>query len=74
MIKRDELSNPNSCLNKAAEDEPVFVLRAQDVLAPIVVSLWAELAASHDCNDAKVRDAEALANAMRAWPKRKIPG
>ena len=26
MIKRDEISDPTSCLNRALEDEPLFVL------------------------------------------------
>jgi hypothetical protein len=42
MLKQDEVSNPDSCLNRAAIDEPVFVLRANDPLAPIMVRSWAE--------------------------------
>lgn len=42
MIKKDELSNPASCLNKARDDEPIFTLRANDPLAPIMVRMWAE--------------------------------
>ena len=41
MLKRDELSNPNSCLNRAADDEPVFVLRANDENAAPAVAAWA---------------------------------
>lgn len=41
MKKQQELFNQNSCLNKAEDDEPIFVLRANDELAPIVVRLWA---------------------------------
>lgn len=33
------------CYDKAADNEPLFVLRAQDALAPMVVEYWAELAA-----------------------------
>jgi hypothetical protein len=33
-MKRVELANPVSCLNSAEPDEPVFVLRANDVNAP----------------------------------------
>lgn len=43
MIKCDELSNPQSCLNKAAPDEPVFVLRANDPSAPAIVREWAAI-------------------------------
>jgi hypothetical protein len=42
MIKIDEMTDPESCLNRAATDEPIFVLRANDPLAPIMVRMWAE--------------------------------
>lgn len=41
MLKRDELCNPESCLNKAGELEPLFVLRANDENAPAAVAAWA---------------------------------
>jgi hypothetical protein len=41
VLKKDELSNPNSCLNRAASDEPIFVLRANDPVAPSIVRDWA---------------------------------
>lgn len=41
MLKRDELSDAGSCLNKAEDNEPLFVLRANDPLAPAIVSMWA---------------------------------
>lgn len=31
--KAQVLADPNSCLNKAADDEPIFVFRAQDRLS-----------------------------------------
>jgi len=43
MLKRDELTNPNSCINKAEDDEPVFVLRANDELAAETVEVWATM-------------------------------
>lgn len=39
--KAQEIRNPDSCLNKAAFDEPVFVLRANDPVAAHVVEYWA---------------------------------
>lgn len=42
MIKSHELSSPKSCLNRAQDDEPLFVLRANDELAPGIVHEWAE--------------------------------
>lgn len=41
MLKHRELSSPSSCLNRADENEPVFVLRANDELAPGAVRHWA---------------------------------
>jgi len=32
------------CLGRAADDEPVFVLRAHDRIAPAIVRQWAEKA------------------------------
>lgn len=40
MLKRDELKGP-SCLTSAADDEPIFVLRSSDELAPGIVREWA---------------------------------
>jgi len=74
MIKRDELADPTSCINKAADDEPVFVLRASDALAPIVVRLWADLAALHGCGFEKFRSAQRLADQMTIYAKQKLSG
>lgn len=41
MRKRDELSDPNSCLNKAGDDEMLFVLLGRDEDAPETVRFWA---------------------------------
>lgn len=42
MLKKDELENPQSCLNKASADEPIFVLRAQDIFASDTILAWAD--------------------------------
>ena len=74
MIKRDEIANPNSCLNKAADDEPLFVFRANDPLAPELVRFWAEQyfdsKKDHNFNVTaqqreKYREAKRLADAMQ---------
>jgi hypothetical protein len=49
MIKSAELKGP-SCLTKSADDEPLFVLCARDVLAPHVVRQWAHLYAQMKTN------------------------
>jgi hypothetical protein len=63
----------DTCLQKAAEDEPIFVLRAQDRLAPTIVRDWATLARDHGCAPAKVQEAFRLADQMEQWPTRKYP-
>lgn len=40
-MKRDEIATPDSCLNKADDTEPLFVLRANDENAPAAVAAWA---------------------------------
>ena len=75
MIKRDELADPNSCLNKAADDEPIFVLRAQDFLAPAAVTRWLHLAYVNGAmlGTARRAEAQAVVAAMESWPTRKLP-
>ena len=63
----------DTCLAKAAPDEPIFVLRAQDALAPMVVRYWATLARERGVGTAKLDEAEALAQLMEQWPTRKNP-
>ena len=75
MLKKHEIANGASCLNKADDDEPIFVLRANDPLAPLIVREWAaryrrakaeagELTAEREN---KARRAEGLANQMVQW-------
>lgn len=40
MIKRLEMQNPNSCLNKAHPDEWLFVLLGRDKAAGVAVQAW----------------------------------
>lgn len=40
MIKSLELSQPNSCLNKARDDEYVFVLLGRDAATPETIRFW----------------------------------
>lgn len=62
------------CLGKAAPDEPVFILRGQDVHASYAVRQWAEAAAIMlGSNHPKVWEALQCAEAMEAWPTRKLP-
>ena len=71
--KSEELNNPNSCFNKVAPDEPIFILRAQDAYAPELVRYWAELAHFGNVNPAKVTEARDIADLMEAWPNVRMP-
>ena len=42
MEKRQELSRPDSCLNRARPDELIFVLLARDAAAPAAIRAWVE--------------------------------
>jgi hypothetical protein len=38
--KRDELADPNSCFNRAADDEILFVLLQRDPATPNTIRAW----------------------------------
>lgn len=40
MFKRDETTLPDSCLNRADDDEMLFVLLARDKAAPNTIRFW----------------------------------
>ena len=40
MIKSEELSNPQSCMSRAREDEMTFVLLGRDAAAPVAIRAW----------------------------------
>lgn len=63
----------SKALENAADDEPIFVLRASDELAEHAVRHWAAKAAVAGVPGTKVKDALDVADAMRAWPTKKLP-
>jgi len=67
MIKERELALPTSCLNKAQDDEPIFVLRAKDLLAADVVRIWAMMAHRSSHEIWKIKEAREVANQMDMW-------
>ncbi len=62
------------------EDEPVFLLRGQDELAPSVIRYWVMCLAENTrgkpthAQRLKIRAALDQADAMERWEARKIPG
>ena len=61
-------------LGEVSRDEPIFVLRAQDMTADEFVDKWCDrqvLIAKMPPE--KIEAARKIAQAMRDWPHRKIP-
>lgn len=57
------------CLYKADEQEPVFVLRAQDVSAPMALAFWVTI--NEGGPDSKIESANKVMYAMTQWASRK---
>ena len=59
-------------ISKIPDDEPVFILRAQDRLAEHAIEMYRSLAASHD--SAVVEKLHAAIENFRAWSgSKKLP-
>jgi hypothetical protein len=68
VIKSREVSDPSSCLSKAADDELLFVLLARDPAAPVAIEAWVNerlRLGKNTANDAQIAEALACAMAMR---------
>jgi hypothetical protein len=67
MRKKDEIANPLSCFNRAADEEMLFVLRARDIAAAPTIRAWAarriELG-KNKMTDAQIGEALRIADAM----------
>jgi hypothetical protein len=74
MIKSKEVVGP-SCLTRAHDDEPIFVLRANDEYAPMLVRAWADNYLGSkgigitDMQFAKYNEALELADQMDRWKR-----
>lgn len=67
MHKIEELSNPNSCINWAEDDEMVFVLLGRDAAAPYAIRQWVQQRLSlgkNDPGDDQISEALDCANEM----------
>lgn len=77
--KGENILDPQSCWNRADDQEPVFILRANDYEAPATVILWAQRymiakggwANMTDEQRRKYADALGVARDMRDWKARK---
>lgn len=68
-------NNPGKfdCYERLDPDEPYFLLRGQDVLAPAVVRRWMMLAAEAGVSHEKLAEADRLAYDMERYQGRKVP-
>jgi hypothetical protein len=61
MRKRDELTNPDSCMSRARDDEWTFVLLGRDVAAVATVRAWINerlRLGKNQPHDAQIREAD----------------
>jgi len=58
-----------SCYNKAADDEPLFVLRPTDALAPRVVENWIMRGIAAGVPTEKITWARLQLHAMKQWQR-----
>lgn len=73
MQKRLEIMCNSSCLNKAGDDEPVFVLRAKDKAAPLAIRLWCHervMLGLNKGDDEQIVEARECADQMDDYRKR----
>lgn len=74
MIKAQEIDNLESCLNKAASDEPLFVIRGKDICGGDTVREWTRkrvAAGKNHPQDQQILEALAIADAMQAYAARR---
>lgn len=77
MQKQHELSNPDSCMSRAKDDEPVFVLLGRDLAAPDTVRYWADRRVELDKNrpdDPQILSAHKDARAMERFRSLQVLG
>ena len=70
MKKIGEKNYVNSTFNKASNDETLFILRAQDITAPLAILKWIEVNFLN-CSEVKLMDAFNCALKMKEYPNRK---
>jgi hypothetical protein len=74
VLKNEELASPTSCINKAAPDEPVFVLRGKDICSAFAVRQWANVAEAGSHHEPeKIAHAREWADRMEAYARSVAP-
>jgi len=71
MLKHEEALNPQSCFNRAKDNEPVFVLLGRDMAAPAAISTWIAmrrvLGLNTEALDEQIIEAEEAIKQMNEW-------
>ena len=70
---REDYSRIQDPAGLIPDDEPVFLLRAQDKLAADIVAVYAEAAEANGASPELVRLCREQAARMRAWHTKKTP-
>jgi hypothetical protein len=76
MIKREELANLSSCMNRAHDDEMMFVLLGRDVAAPAAIWAWIEeriRLGKNKPDDEQLREARRCITAMLVYQEPSSP-
>lgn len=74
MTRSEEINEHHSCLNKAEDDEPLFILRAKDLTAPTIISFWVEERIKrglNERNDPRILEAVSQITNMISWIEKK---
>jgi len=66
---KPESKHENPCFKKAEMNEPIFVLRAQDISAAAIIQVWISM--NPQVGPEKLAEAQRTLEAFRAWPKKK---
>ncbi len=75
MLKILELGNPESCLNRAADDEILFVLLDRDAAAPVAIRAWCTeriRLGKNKATDSQISEALGCAARMEAARKLRV--
>ena len=65
----DRIQDPDGLIPK---DEPVFLIRGQDVSAPLVVEFWASIVQAKGGSPHIIAAARGQAEAMRKWQEKNV--
>lgn len=69
----DERTDPGSVVNRADPDEPVFVLRARDMVATAAIEWWMWCARNRGVPADKLERAERQRRAADLWIEKRLP-